>query len=148
MAKAKGIWRREGDHAVPVGADSIEYLRSIEEGAEFIAETHGARNIRQLRLFWALVEVVVEATDISKTVVKKDLAISLGFTETWMSPITGKIHIEAKSIAVESMLQSEFDDFMRRAVETMAGWIGCEQRDLMRRYNELAADKRYEGYRR
>lgn len=148
MAKAKGIWRREGDTAVPVGADSIEYLRSIKEGAEFIAETHGARNIRQLRLFWALVDVVSDATDISSKVIKKDLAINLGFTETWMSPSTDRLHVEAKSIAVESMTQSEFNDFMRRAVEVMAGWIGCEHADLQRRYNELAADKRYEGYRR
>jgi hypothetical protein len=30
----------------------------------------------------------------------------------------------------------------------MAGWIGADHKDLMRRYNELAADKRYEGMRR
>jgi hypothetical protein len=147
MAKAKGIWRREGDHAVPVGADSLEYLRAIEDGEEFIAETHGARNIRQLRLFWALVDVVVDATDIPKSTVKKDVAINLGFTDTWMDH-AGKIHIDPKSIAVESMTQSEFSDFMRKAVEVMAGWIGCEHADLQRRYNELAADKRYQGYRR
>lgn len=147
MPKAKGIWRREGDHAVPVGADSVAYLREIPEGGEFIAETRGARNIDQLRLFWALVDLVAEASDVARSVVKKDVAISLGFTETWIG-INGRIHIDAKSIAVESMTQSEFNDFMRRAVEAMAAWIGAEQSDLMRRYNELAADKRYEGYRR
>jgi hypothetical protein len=45
------------------------------------------------------------------------------------------------------MTQAVFDEFFRKAVEEMAGWIGADHKDLMRRFNELAADKRYEGMR-
>ena len=46
----KAIWRREGNTAVPSGAASLEYLHAIKDGTEFIAETHGARNLKQLHL--------------------------------------------------------------------------------------------------
>jgi hypothetical protein len=49
---------------------------------------------------------------------------------------------------IEGMGQEEFDAFMDKAVELMATWINADHKDLMRRYNELAADKRYEGMRR
>lgn len=142
----KAIFRREGDTAVPVDDDSLAVLRSFKDGAEFIVIARGARNIEQLKLFWALVGIVSESTDIAKETLKRDLAIRLGFTETWVD-FDGGIHVEAKSIAVESMTQAVFDEFFQKAVNVMAGWIGADHKDLMRRFNELAADKRYEGMR-
>jgi hypothetical protein len=36
---ARGIWRKEGKVAVPVGAASIEYFEALKDGEEFMAET-------------------------------------------------------------------------------------------------------------
>lgn len=142
----KVILRREGRTLVPADEDSLAALLAVKDGAEVIGIIRGARNIEQLKLFWALVGIVSESTDIPKETIKRDVAIRLGFTDTWVD-IDGRIHIEAQSIAVESMTQAAFDQFFNRAVNEMAGWINADHKDLLRRFNELAADKRYEGMR-
>lgn len=142
----KVILRRKGMTLVPVDEDSIAALLAVKDGAEVIGIIRGARNIEQLKLFWALVGIVSESSDIPKETIKRDLAIALGFTDTWIG-YDGKVHIEAQSIAVESMTQAAFDQFFQRAVILMARWINAEHKDLLRRFNELAADKRYEGMR-
>lgn len=142
----KVILRREGNHLVPVDDESLAAVHGFKDGAEVIGVIRGARNIEQLKLFWSLADIVSQSTDIASKVIKKDVAIRLGFTDTWVD-WDGSIHVEAQSIAVESMTQAVFDQFFHKAVEVMAGWIGAEHKDLMRRFNELAADKRYEGMR-
>lgn len=143
----KIILQKIGPYLMAVDEESAAVLARIKEGAEVTADVRRARNINQLRLFWSLVDIVAQATDLPNTTIKKDCLIGLGFTETWIG-VDSRVHVEAKSIAVENMEQDEFDAFMGRAVNLMAGWIGTEQTDLMRRFNELAADKRYEGMRR
>lgn len=142
----KTILRRQGATLVPVDSDSLEVLMSFKDGKELIATLRGARNIEQLKLFWSLAGIVSESTDLPKETIKKDALVALGFTDTWVG-MDGQFHVDPKSIAIESMTQPEFDQFFRRAVDLMASWIGVEHRELMRRFNELAADKRYEGMR-
>lgn len=142
----KVILRREGRVLVPVDEDSIAAVLSIKDGAEVLGIIRGARNLEQLKLFWALAGIVSESSDLPKETIKRDCAISLGFTETWADH-DGRIHIDPQSIAVESMTQATFDQFFQRAVNLMATWINADHKDLMRRFNELAADKRYEGAR-
>lgn len=142
----KVILRREGDTLVPVDEDSLAAVRGFKDGAELIGIIRGARNIEQLRLFWVLAGIVAESLDTSKETVKKDVAIALGFTDTWLDN-AGRFHVDPQSIAVESMTQAVFDEFFQKAVNVMAGWIQADHRDLMRRFNEAAADKRYEGMR-
>lgn len=142
----KVILRRQGMTLVPVEAESLAVLHGIKDGAEVIGDLRGARNILQLRLFWSLVDIVAESTDLPSYVVKNDAAMNLGFTTTWVG-LDGQMHIEPKSIAVESMTQAEFDQFFTRAVNLFASWINADHRDLLRRFNDLASDKRYEGMR-
>lgn len=143
---SKTILRRLGMTLVPADADSIAVLQGFKDGAELIGDLRGARNIEQLRLFWALAALVEDSTDIARHVIKNDAAIHLGFTNTWVG-LDGEKHVDPQSIAVESMTQAVFDQFFRRATELMAGWINADHKDLMRRFNELAADRRYEGMR-
>ncbi|WP_293880508.1 hypothetical protein [Sphingomonas sp.] len=142
----KVIFRRDGDVAVPADEDSLAALRGFKDGAEFLGIIRGARNLEQLKLFWVLVGIVAESTDRAKTSIKHDAAIATKFVE-YHCDYDGKVHVIPKSIAVESMTQADFDQFFTKAVEVMAGWIGAEHKDLMRRFNEAAADKRYEGMR-
>lgn len=143
----KVILRREGNTLVPVDEDSLAAVLGFKEGAELIGNLHGARNIKHLRKFWVLASIVGDSMDVPREVVKKDVAIAMGFTTTWMDH-AGRIHVEAASISVEKMTQAVFDQFFEKAVNIMAGWIGIEHKDLMRRFNEAAADQRYEGMRR
>lgn len=146
---AKGIWRREGDTAVPVGADSLEYLQAIKEGAEFVAETHGARNLKQLKMWWTLCEMVAENHPIitTKTSASDNLKLALHCIETFLSP-DGRLHIKPKSIAFESMTQEEFNPLFKLAIDKVAEWLGNTPKEVQDRFNEITADKRYSGMRR
>lgn len=128
--------------------ESVAALAKIKDGREVYAEVVQARNTKQHRLFFTLANIVAESLDLDVDVIRKDALIRLGHTDTWVD-LDGRKHIEAKSMKfVQGMEQDEFDAFMNLAVNMMAGWINADHKDLMRRYNELAADKRYEGYRR
>ncbi len=147
----KGIWRKQTINglavAVPVGADSVELLRSYEEGHEFIADTHGARNLKQLKLFWALVGLAADATDQPKEVVKRSIAIKLGFVDTWVD-LNGGTHIDAQSISCEKMTQAVFRDFFNNAIHVIAEWLNTSPRAVRDRFDDMVAEKRYEGMRR
>jgi hypothetical protein len=128
--------------------ESVAALAAIKDGTEVYAEVVRARKPKQHRLFMTLAGIVADSLDLDMNVVRKDALIRLGHTDTWVD-LDGCKHIEAKSMKfVQGMEQDEFDAFMDKAVNLMADWINADHKDLMRRYNELAADKRYEGYRR
>jgi hypothetical protein len=126
--------------------ESVAALLKIKEGTEVYAEIVRARNAKQHRLFFALCNVVAESMDLTVDSVRKDALIRLGYTTTRID-IDGLLVIEPKSLKfVSGMKQEEFDAFMDKAVNMMAGWIDADHKDLQRRYNELAADKRYVEY--
>jgi hypothetical protein len=142
------ILQKRGTTLVATDEESVAALARIKDGSEVYAEVVRARNTKQHRLFFSLVAIVAEAMDLPVDSIRKDALIRLGFTDSWIDT-EGSIHVEAKSMKfVQGMGQEEFDAFMDKAVNLMAGWIGADHKDLMRRYNELAADKRYEGMRR
>lgn len=127
--------------------ESVEALSRIKDGTEVYAEIVRARKPKQHRLFFSLASIVAESMDLTVDSIRKDALIRLGHTETRID-VDGVIQIEAKSMRfVDGMGQDEFDAFMDKAVNLMANWISADHRDLMRRYNELAADKRWEAHR-
>lgn len=143
------ILQKQGNTLVATDEESVAALARIKDMTEVYADVVRARNIKQHRLFFALAAIVAEAMDSDVDTVRKEALIRTGHANMWIDPIDGHIRIEAKSMkVVDGMKQEEFDAFMDRAVNLMAGWIGADHKDLMRRYNELAADKRYEGMRR
>jgi hypothetical protein len=142
------ILQKAGNTLIATDDESVAALAAIKDGAEVYAEIVRARNTKQHRLFFALAKLVADSMDLTVDSVRKDALIRLGYTNTRID-VDGRIQMEPKSMRfITGMKQEEFDAFMSKAVNLMAGWIGTEHADLMRRYNELAADKRYEGYRR
>lgn len=125
--------------------ESVAALAQIKNGTEVYAEVVRARKPKQHRLFFSLAAIVADSIDLPVDTIRKDALIRLGFTESWIG-VDGRMHVEAKSMRfVDGMEQDEFDAFMDKAVNLMAGWINADHKDLLRRYNELAADKRYGG---
>lgn len=142
------ILAKQDGKLVATDDESVAALAKIKDGTEVYAEIVRARNTKQHRLFFALANLVAESMDLTVDTIRKDALIRLGFTDTRID-VDGRIQVEPKSMRiVDGMKQDEFDAFMGKAVELMAGWIDADHKDLMRRYNELAADKRYEGMRR
>ena len=143
------ILQKRGNMLAATDDESIAALSRIKDGAEVYAEIVRARNAKQHRLFFSLAAIVAESADLTVDSVREDALIRLGFTDSRID-VDGVIKIKAKSmkmVGLDVMTQEEFDAFMDKAVNLMAGWINADHKDLLRRYNELAADKRYEGMR-
>jgi hypothetical protein len=142
------ILQKKGNALVVTDEESATAVAHIKEGAEVYAELVRGKNMKQHRKFFALAAIVAESMDLTTDSVRKDALIRLGYTDTRID-VDGRIRIEPKSMRViDGMKQEEFDAFMDKAVNLMAGWINADHKDLMRRFNEIAADKRYSGMRR
>lgn len=159
----KGLWRRVGNSALPADARSLAFLQARKEGVAFIADTNGARNPKQLALWWCLCALVEENQNtidgdttwldwrtrqqITQEVVSDSLKISLGHCDTLHHP-NGSEYIKPRSIAFESMSQEDFNGLFQGAVRVIADWLGSATDDVQRQFDAMIADKRYEGYRR
>ena len=145
----KGLWVRRGDTAIPADQRSLGFLRSRKEDVPFIADTNGARNPKQLALWWCLCDLVAENDDVYTTQLKASngLKRALHHVDTFRDR-HGKLHIEPKSIAFESLSQEEFDQLFKAAVDVIAGWLGNQPSEVTDRFNYMVSDKRYNGMRR
>lgn len=141
---AKGVWLRSGPHAVPADQRSMEFLQAQRDGQPFIAETRGARNPKQLRLWWALCRLCAEQCDVIEVVISDDLKKALGHTET-IKQRDGSLRLEPKSIAFESMPQEDFNHLLTAAINLVSEWLGSSPAEVRSRFNEMVADKRYVG---
>lgn len=141
----KGLWRRVGNTAVPADARSLGFLQARKDGAVFVADTNGARNPKQLALWWLLCQLVCEAEDLpSDEKVSDDLKVSLGHADTYVHR-DGSVYVKPRSIAFESMTQEDFNGLFQGAVRVIAGWLGNAPDDVQRQFDSMVADKRYEG---
>jgi hypothetical protein len=52
----------------------------------------------------------------------------------------GRVHIDPKSIAFESLSQEDFDPIFRQAVEVVMGWLGAAPKDFADKF--LRDDRR------
>lgn len=143
----KGVWLRDGSKAIPADERSLEFLQAQQDGVPFIAETHGARNVKQLRLWWVLCRLVADQLDVLDVTISDDAKTALGYTET-RKQRDGSIKIAPKSIAFESMPQEDFNNLFKLAVNKMAEWLGSAPREVMDQFNTMVGDKRYGGMRR
>lgn len=141
------IWRVTETGLVPTDDDAWEALRAHPIGTEVVAEPHGARNPKQLRLWWALCGIVAEHFHVVKVSISDDVKIALGHTQT-IEHWDGRKEIKAASIKEESLSQSKFNTMLTMAIDKMSEWMGSAPADLRRRFDEVSADKRYEGMRR
>lgn len=128
---------------------SIEFLQGIKDGAEFIAETRSARNVRQLNMWWALCGLLAENDHDydTKESASDGLKLALKHVETFLDR-RGELHIWPKSIAFESMTQEEFGPLFKAAINKVAEWLGSAPAEVQARFDEITADKRYESHRR
>lgn len=143
--KAVSIWRRAGNIVHPVGEESLEALHSYRDGQNFVAETRGARNIDQLRMFWALCQIAADNSPnfSTKEVAKKNLLRALGYVDIWFD-VHGQMQTETQSIATQSMPQHVFAPFFQRAIDMIAAWLSLAPEEVRRRVNEITSVKGYE----
>lgn len=133
---SKGVFRRVGDTLVPASEEGTAALRAVPEGKTCMAEIRASRSPRQHALFWKLCTMVSEASDQTKENVKRNLLLEMGYADIWLDR-KGRMHVEPKSIAWESMEQAEFNSFFQAAIRKIAEWLGSAPADVQRRFDEM-----------
>ena len=116
----------------------MEALLVHQDGKDFIAETHGARNIKQLRMFFALCEILADNDTkcSTKDIAKQNLLWALNYVDLWVDR-SNKVHVQTKSIAFESMTQEEFNQFFQRAIELVCQWLGSAPEEIRQRVADI-----------
>lgn len=138
---SKGVWKRVNQTLVPVSAEAKESLMAVKDDAKCVADVRGTRNADQHRLYFALCQLCADATDSTKDGVRKWLAYRLGHVETWFD-LDGRMHIDPKSIAYESLAQAEFHALFQASVHLIAERLGSAPAEVQARFDDLVSGKR------
>lgn len=133
---ARGLFKKlNTTTAVVADAGAREAFRAIKEGATFVAEISHPKNQEQVNLFFALRDLVCEATDSAREPAKEWLLEQTGFVDLIFYP-DGTMRVRPKSIA--SMSNVAFDDFFQKAITLIQRELEIKDRkDLLRHYFDL-----------
>lgn len=134
------VLARRGGALVPVDDDDREIISRLREGEPLRAEIKARRNVRQHRLYWALVRLLQQNTDLwgSEEAASDSLKLAAGHVEQVMNPLTGEIQLKPRSIAFEKMEQAHFDRFFNRVLYIVSERIlGVANEDLRQQVFDL-----------
>lgn len=111
------IVRRSGDKLVPVTEWDRERLLEIPEGKDLSIRVSRTRSARQHRLFWALMQIVVDNHPfyVRGEQLVEWLKIRLGYVDEIMFH-DGSMMTKVSSISFTSMGQDEFQKFFNLAL--------------------------------
>lgn len=133
---------------LPVGEASMRVLMSVREGESVLQTIRKARSIEQLRMFWALMDIVQENDEsyehLTRYHVRHDVFEVIGEMETWTDR-WGRTKSQPKSIAIESMPAPEFNDLMTRCINVVCQWLGTQPKEIQDQVYSIIADKRYDN---
>lgn len=135
----KAVFRKHGMTLLPVDDESRELIAKIKDNRDVIVDIKQARSPRHHRLFYGICKFVKmhseTMADASIDQIKNALKLATGFVETYVDCQTGKSMYVAKSIAWESMDQTEFYVFFDAACAVVANrWLpdGTTPEDVRR----------------
>ncbi len=118
-----------------------EFMAPLKEGREILLSAKKPRNVAHHRKLFALLNKVIENTDrwANTTVLLEDLKLATGLFTTRVSVLTGMPYPVAASISFASMPQEEFARWFEKALEVLAGVLGCTPNELN---NEVETESR------
>ena len=129
---ARQIWRRRGAGLYPANDEATAALLSIKQEKEVVGSFHGVRSTKQLKLWWALMGLLVDAgcfpikeaaSDATKT--------ACGHFDVLIYPDTGETQLRPRSIRFESLPQDEFNPIFEAALDVICTrWIPADADDL------------------
>jgi hypothetical protein len=134
----KGNFIKKNGSLLPVGDEAHELLQAIKDGKECTVEIHVPRNAPQLRMFFALCEILADNDPKcpTKDIAKQNLLWALNYVDLWIDR-GEKAHVQVKSISFESMKQEEFNQFFQRALELIGQWLGTAPEEIKARVYEI-----------
>lgn len=123
----------------PFDAAAQEFMARLKPGAVARVEVSRARNPARLRLYWALVKVCQDNTDLnlSKEAWSDYLKILAGHVEVVKR--RGEVIQLPKSIAFNAMSESDFAGLMDRLMDAVRAKVipGLPENDLRRALEEI-----------
>lgn len=126
---------------VPMDEAAQDTLRSIKNGREVLVEIKTPRNPRHHRLFFGLLNLLVENSGVFIKVedALKRVKIACGEVDELIDADTGQVFYTLRSIAFASMDQTRFSALFDLAVKVITErWlVGTSQDDLRQRVYEL-----------
>ena len=132
-----------------------EAVRTVAEVAKrnrgALVHIHVPRNIRQHRLYWALMHKICDAGawDGPPKTLSDWVKIKIGHVTTGVNLTRGEMIVSPKSIGFAAMPQNDFNEFFQKAIQVI-----CERlldnanADELRRQIETSLDRGYEAMRR
>jgi hypothetical protein len=134
----KGIFLKRGKSFIPAGEEADELLGSIKDGKECIIDIRIPRSTKQLRMFWALCQIVAENDPKcpTKDFAKRNILWSLNYITIWIDR-GEKVHVEPAPINFESMTQEDFNPFFQRAIDLICVWLNTAPDEVRKRVAEI-----------
>ena len=118
------IMRRKGAKLEPVTEVDRELLLDIPEGADLTVRVSRSRSPKQHRLFWALLQLVVDNHDYYKRPEQllEWIKVRLGYVEetVWHD---GQVWFKTKSISFASMGQDQFRKFFTESLDAITAEV-------------------------
>lgn len=113
--------RRNGDKLVPITEWDREQLLDVPEGKDLSIKLSRTRSARQHRLFWSLMQIVVDNHPyyLRPEQLVEWLKLRLGYVEEIMFH-NGDMMTKLSSISFTSMGQIEFQEFFNKALYVIA----------------------------
>ena len=138
------IMRRNGDRLVPVAEWERERLLEIPEGRDLTVKISRTRSPQQHRLFWALMQLVVENHPyyVRAEQLVEWLKIRLGYVEEVMFH-DGKLLTKVSSISFGAMGQDDFRKFFALALDVITTEVipDVSRSDIIKELNTMLGDK-------
>lgn len=137
MRKVDGVLR-------PVDDDGQEIINHLPADAEFFATFRVPRNLRHHKLFFLLLQKVVDAVDWLDNTEQAllYLKIATGAVNTMVHKDTGQVFYIPQSIDFSAMDQTTFRRFFDRAVYVFTSKWGVDNDLLLDEIDEMLADPR------
>ena len=132
-----------GGKLEPIDAAAQEFMGRLKPGAVVRVEVSRARNPRRFRLFWGLVQICMDNTQInlSKEAWADYLKILGGHVEVIRRK--GEVIHLPKSIAWGRMPESEFAAFINRLMDAIRTEVipGLDEGDLRRELEAIVGER-------
>lgn len=139
MSKAAFI--RRGNAFYPVDDDGAAIVAACPEGKEVMGDLHPVRNVRHHRMFFGLLKLLVENTDMFGSIDDALMATKIACREvdTYIEASTGQVFYIPRSIKFESMDQARFRRLFERALHVITTrWlIGTDAEDLRQQVYDI-----------
>lgn len=119
---------------VPMNDAALDMLRGFSSGDLFTGSFHRKRSLRQLRLWWGLMSILVDHQIFpTKEAASDAVKVSCGHVDTLILPGSGQAFFVPRSIAFESLAQAKFNPIFQAALDQIcARWIKTGSKDLRR----------------